>query len=248
MTARIPSFERDSDGTYRVLGINGATVGIAGKAANRTDYGLEEGIVRLHEKLLLSSLTGLPAKNILSLNQLHGDEIIVVDEAPPENRPVFADADGMVTDRRGLALVIRTADCVPVFAFDSARGVLGAAHSGWRGCSLNISGKLIGLMKKRYGSLPADIHAFMLPSIGPDSYTIGDDVAAHFPYYVVSKNEKLYLDLRGNVAASLRREGIPSEKILVCPQCSFIDNREFFSHRRGDTGRNLNFAFLPEEA
>lgn len=244
MTARIPSLEQDDDGLYRVHGINGASVGIAGKAANPTDYGIEEVIVRLHEKSLLSSVTGLPGKNILSLNQLHGDEIIVVDEAP-ENRPVFADADGMITDRRGLALVIRTADCVPVFAFDPVRCVLGAAHSGWRGCRLNISGKLIALMKKRYGSLPADIHAFVLPSIGPDSYTVGDDVAAHFPDYVVSKNAKLYLDLRGNVTASLRREGILSEKILVCTQCSFIDNREFFSHRRGDTGRNLNFAFLP---
>ncbi len=244
MTARIPSFERGDDGLYRVNGISGVSVGIAGKSANRTNHGLEEARIRFHEKSLLSSFTGLPEKNILSLNQLHGEEIIVVDKAPPENRPVFADADGMVTGRRGLALVIRTADCVPVFAFDPARGVLGAAHSGWRGCRLNISGKLIELMKKRYGSLPSDIRAFVLPSIGPDSYTVGDDVAGHFPDYVVSRNGKLYLDLRGNVAASLKREGIPSERILVCTQCSFIDNREFFSHRRGDTGRNLNFAFL----
>lgn len=244
MTVRDCSFGHDTNGMHRVRGLRGAFIGVAGKSANPTDYGLDETAIRLHEKSLLSFLSGIAEKDILSLNQLHGDEIAIVNDIPAENLAVYADADGMLTDRRRIALVIRSADCVPVFAFDPSRRVLGAAHSGWRGCRLNISGKLIRLMKERYGSLAEDIRAFMLPSIGQDSYTVGEDVAAYFPDYVVSRIGRLHLDLRGKVAASLEREGIASENILVCPRCTFIDNREFFSHRRGDIGRNLNLAFL----
>ena len=244
MTVRDCSFGHDTDGMYRVRGLRGVSIGVAGKSVNHTDYGLDATAVRLHEKSMLSFLSGIAEKDILSLNQLHGDEIAIVNDIPAENLAVYADADGMLTDRRRIALVIRSADCVPVFAFDPSRGVLGAAHSGWRGCRQNISGKLIRLMKERYGSLPADIRAFILPSIGPDSYTVSEDVAAHFNDYVTSKNGRLHLDLRKKVADSLEREGIASGNILVCPQCTFIDNREFFSHRRGDIGRNLNLAFL----
>jgi YfiH family protein len=104
------------------------------------------------------------------LNQVHGDSILEF-YIPSKDNGVFSDADGMITNAKKLCLVIRTADCVPVFAFDIKQEVLGAAHSGWKGCSLNISGKLIKKMKSGFKSKANDIHIFILPSIGPDSYT-----------------------------------------------------------------------------
>ncbi len=230
---------------YVLHGNETPCAGTVAKEANTTDYSLDKESIRRAEKALLKSITGIGERNILMLNQVHGDTILQVDKAPDEDRRVLGEGDGMITDVPGICLVVRTADCVPVIAFDARRKVLGAVHSGWRGCRLAIARKLIDTMKDRYVSRPGDIRVFILPSIGPQSYTVNEDVAAFFPDAVSRSNGRIHLDLWKSISASLGDTGIPAENIFTSGICSLEHSARFFSHRNGDTGRNLNYAYIP---
>ncbi|MFC1669521.1 peptidoglycan editing factor PgeF [Spirochaetota bacterium] len=220
------------------------SIGTIGKPANTVKYTNENPIIRKNEKKLLTSVTAIESKNTLFLNQVHGDTILLVDSYPEKDMPVHGDADGFITQLEDICLVIRTADCVPVFIFDSANKVIGAAHSGWKGCRLKISQKVITMMKNIFGSENRDMHVFILPSIGPDAYEVNEDVAKYFENHVVKKGSKIYVNLQQSIIDSLLDERIPKENIFNSKICNYSNNNEFFSHRQGDKGRNLNFAYM----
>ncbi len=236
-------FIQTSPGISEVDGLLKVRVGVMGRELNRIDYSISPDEVRFSEKLLLRGVTDVEEKDIVMLNQVHGDDIVILESPPEDNLPFFADADGIITNLMNLCLVIRTADCVPVFAVDVKRNVLGAAHSGWRGCRKNITGKLIGMMKEKFGCTSEDMKAFILPSIGPESYRVNGDVSRFFPYDTISGEDGLYVNLWKNVETSLRREGVRIADTLNAGICTLRDER-YFSHRRGDAGRNLNFAYM----
>jgi len=220
-------------------------LGTVGKSANTIDYTNDLDIVRNQEIDLLSKLLSLNKNKIIMLNQVHGDSILEINTpSPSKGNRVFPDADGMITNANKLCLVIRTADCVPVFAFDVKQKVLGTSHSGWKGCSLNISRKLIKKMKSGFKSKANDIHIFILPSIGPDSYIVNMDVGSLFKKDITINDNKIYLNLWNNIVESIIEEGIPVSNIHQSGICSFINNADFFSYRRGDIGRNINFAMF----
>jgi polyphenol oxidase len=239
------SLEKDNNGVYRLRSpFAGLGIGVVAKSASTVNYSMEPDSVRRSELAMLGGFTGLPETDILSLNQLHGDEILDADAGERGAGPVYGDADGLITRRSGRCLVIRTADCVPVFAYDHVKKVLGAAHSGWRGTRLSIARKLVREMARRGSSSCRDIHVFILPSIGPRSYTVGRDVADLFPGDVTERDGALRLDLWRNIERTLAEEGIPAENIFNARRCTLEESGEFFSHRGGDSGRNLNFGYI----
>jgi YfiH family protein len=220
------------------------TIGIAARDINIIDYTQDLKTVRNNEKNLLSEICSLEKQNILFLNQVHEDSILIIDTPPTEDFVFHGDADAMITDIPGICLVIRTADCVPIFAYDPVNKVLGAAHSGWRGTQLKIAGNMIKEMKDVYNCKATDIHAYIFPSIGPQSYEINEDVSKHFPHDHEFRNGKIYLNLWQNIIRILKDEGLDSNLIYNAGICSMIQSDNFFSHRKGDLGRNLNFAYI----
>ena len=241
-------FFKSKTGHYIVnTGSDDLHAGVIGREINPINYQLPVSAIREEEKKILTNLTGIAPKKIIMLNQIHSDRIIDVAEQPKRDLPYIGDADGLLTRLEGALLVIRTADCVPVFLYDRKRKLLGAVHSGWKGCSLNIAGKCVMEMIDKYDSNPADIKGFILPSIGPESYEVNEDVALYFPENRIDRDGKLYVDLWGAVENSLKRAGIKHENIYNTNICNRINHADFFSHRFGDQGRNLNFAFIGSE-
>ncbi len=236
---------KNSDGIYLVPGTDGITIGVVGKGANNVDYSRAEDYTRIDEKALLKAMTGISEIRIILLNQVHQDNIIIIDRVPETNDVFYANADAMITDIPEICLVIRTADCVPVYAFDVERGVLGAAHSGWKGCHLSIARKLVNKMSDRFGSKKENFKIFILPSIGPESYIVNRDVASLFEDDIIEMNSKIYLNLWNSIESSLVDYGIPKSNIHNTRLCTMKNSREFFSYRNRDTGRNLNFGFMP---
>ena len=218
-------------------------LGTVGKCANTIDYSMDLDTIRKQEIDLIASLLRIDRKNILMLNQVHGDRIIEMN-TPCDADRIFPDADGMISSNSNLCIVIRTADCVPVFIIDEKQKIFGAVHSGWKGCSFNITGKLIKIMKTRFKSKPDDLHAYILPSIGPDSYTVNMDVGSLFKNDIIIKNKKINLSLWNNIAGSLLEQGLPDSNINQSGICTCLKNSDFFSYRCSDSGRNLNFAII----
>jgi polyphenol oxidase len=216
-------------------------LGTAGKSFNNTGLLQDRNSTKDEEIIHLNKYLKIDKSRIFMLNQVHGDTIIDIDSIDYKPFPV---ADGIITESERCCIVIRTADCVPVFVFDRKNNILGAVHSGWKGCRLNITGKLIKKMKTEYGTIESNLSAYILPSIGPESYTVKMDVGSYFTDDIMIKNNNIYLDLWKNIKFSLEREGIPDNNIYLSGLCTYKNNTDFFSYRCGDTGRNLNFAII----
>ncbi|HOP64800.1 MAG TPA: polyphenol oxidase family protein [Spirochaetota bacterium] len=237
--------KRNTAGDYYIYGGPlSLSAGVIGRALNSTDYSASRGEIRKEEKSLLEKITGINSRNIVMLEQVHGDSIIHVVSEPSADQVAVAEADGLITAIRGVCLVIRTADCLPVFIYDPVQNVLGAVHSGWKGTLLDISGRCVEDMVRIYGSKPENINAFIFPSIGPASYEVNNDVAKYFPDETEERDGRLFVNLWLRVERSLIKEGLDKSRIFNPQICNRINHGEFYSHRHGDLGRNLNYAFI----
>jgi len=208
------------------------------------NVGDEPRCVRRNHERMYASL-GVDDAQACTVWQVHGTDVVIAN-GPVRGRRWLALADGMVTDRPGIALSMRFADCVPLLFFDPAQGVIGMAHAGWRGTVAGVGPKMIETMRTAFGCNPVDIEVLIGPSIGPDRYQVGEEVVqavyAHFGQLdgLVRRDEAdktAYLDLWAANKLDLERAGV--EKIEISGLCTAIHTDEFFSHRaeRGRTGR-----------
>jgi len=145
------------------------------------------------------------------------------------------------------------ADCVPVVVVDLRRGVLGAAHAGWRGTVAGVAERTVHTMMQRYGCVAKDLVAGIGPAIGPASYQVGPDVVAavagalpHDEVIVDRGDGTTAFDLWSANRAQLVRTGVPQERIETLAYDTLARTDEFYSHRAGaPTGRFMLIAALP---
>jgi YfiH family protein len=81
------------------------------------------------------------------LHQAHGDDVLIVDEPGPDPLGDVPTGDALVTTTRGVGLMIRAADCVPVLLADPVGGVIGAVHAGRAGVALDITTRTVERMR-----------------------------------------------------------------------------------------------------
>ncbi|MBE7638077.1 peptidoglycan editing factor PgeF [Sneathiella sp. P13V-1] len=204
----------------------------------------------IENKSRAMGLLDLPASALRTLYQIHSAEVVTVDEQTDFSSPIQADA--MVTKTPGLALGILTADCVPILFADTEAGVIGAAHSGWKGSLGNIARHVLAAMEK-LGATKENIQVAIGPSIQQPSYEVGPDFPAPFLFqdrelgcfFIPSKNEGHWMfDLTGFVQHRIAREGVTQIERLG--HDTYKDPRQFYSYRRmchqgeADYGRQLS--------
>jgi YfiH family protein len=167
-------------------------------------------------------------------------------------------ADALVTDAVRLPLALVFADCVPILLYDRVRHALGICHAGWRGTINGAGAATLWAMQAAYGADPADIVACIGPSIGPESYEVGDDVTAmafarleeaeRYFRFPNGAEGRAYFDLWSATMGQFAAAGVPPDQI----ECSGMDTaqhiHEFFSHRaeRGRCGLFTMMAWLEE--
>lgn len=116
---------------------------------------------------------------VIQGHQVHGSKVAVIDR-PWMTREELEGYDAFITNLSGVAIGVRTADCVPVLLFDPRNRVIAAIHSGWKGTVLKIAQEAIHLMVERFGTSPEDLHAVIGPAIGPASFQVGEEVVGKF--------------------------------------------------------------------
>ena len=110
------------------------------------------------------------AKNMLLLNQVHGNNVAYIDELTTDFN-IWPEADALVTKKPNIVLAVRTADCVPVLLASSDGSIIGAVHCGWRSAKLDIIEKVANTMKQKGAS---DVVAVIGPSINQKSYEVSN--------------------------------------------------------------------------
>ena len=174
------------------------------------------------------------------MRQVHGSEIQAVDETPL-TLPV---CDGLATNRKGLALTVHTADCVPLVLWDEDRGAVAAVHAGWRGTLAGVSRSAAAFLATKFGSRPESIHVAMGPSIGACCYEVGEDVVRAFDENVSCGRDlfspgpygKSHLNLIEANSRQLTTYGVPREQIYASGMCTSCDNGRFYSYRKEGKG------------
>jgi len=203
----------------------------------------------------LRSAFGLPGDNPVTVAQVHGDRIMVIDETFRTEAALGPlEYDGIITAGRGIAVGIKTADCVPLLFADPVRGVVGAIHAGWRGTALGIAAKAVDIFIWSFSSAPEDILVAIGPAIGRCCYEVDAPVFHAFDNTDTQRNAlapgkgegKWMLDLIAANRLQVQEAGIPPKNIFAADLCTSCRRDTFFSHRGegGNTGRQMSFIML----
>ncbi len=154
-------------------------------------------------------------------------------------------ADVIATSKKGLALLMLFADCVPIFLFDPVNKAIAIVHAGWKGTLNKVAYTAIKALQSKYSSKPCEILAAIGPSIGPDHYEVGIEMLelaknqfgnCADKYFKMVK-EKIYMNLWSMNEDTLRESGVTRiEQSRICTACG---TNEWFSYRaeKGNTGR-----------
>jgi len=211
----------------------------------------------LQNKEIIASAFKLRADQFFTVHQVHSDDVLFVNHHNIDFiKQGHYQCDAVITDKTGLALSIKTADCTPVFLVDQEKKAIGVVHAGWRGTSLNIVSKAVSMLSEAFSSRPEDIIAAIGPSIGPCCYQVDEVVyqanrvgrnweAAFSP---CREKGKWMFDLPAANRLQLLKAGLPHENIVSSDICTCCRRDIFFTHRgaNGKTGRQINFIMLKE--
>lgn len=180
-----------------------------------------------YNKALWNTLN-LDTDMVATASQIHSDKVTFVSEGG-----VYPETDALVTNIPGLTLGIRVADCAAILFADRDGGVIGAAHSGWRGTVGGIVSNTIDMMV-RHGADPHKIEAYIGPCICTDCFEVGTEVAELFDPSVVdyTSYEKPHVDLKAEIRNQLLQKGIRNHNIETDIGCTMHDSELFYSYRR----------------
>ena len=174
------------------------------------------------------------------LDEVHGTRVVRVTVPGEHDRAV---ADAAVTDVPGAVLSAWVADCAPVVLLgDGARGVtLGLLHAGWRGALDGIVGATVAALEAR------SVRGMLGPCIHGCCNEFGDDLLDQFvdrfgpAVRATTAWGTPSLHLPAVVAAACEEVGV---ELVDVGECTYCHPDRWFSHRRGDAGRQVVAACL----
>lgn len=205
--------------------------------------GDDPGVVRTNRELAAKSL-GLDPGRVVWMNQVHGNDVAVVDE-PWGDRPV-PEVDAVVTARRGLALAVLTADCTPVLLADPVAGIAAAAHAGRPGMIAGVVPAAVRAMTE-LGADPARIVARTGPAVCGRCYEVPEAMRAEVAAVEPTAHAETSwgtpaVDVSAGVHAQLARAGVLDR--AQSPVCT-LESGDHFSYRRDrTTGRLAGYVWL----
>lgn len=186
---------------------------------------------------------------LVSAKQVHGNRIILINDEISEDLELDG-YDGLITDQKGVGLMIQQADCQAILLFDPVRPAIGILHCGWRGSVRNIILRGITAMANCFGSDPAGMVAAISPSLGPccsEFVNYQKELPQQFQAFQVKKD---YFDFWQISTKQLSDCGLRKSAISVDGTCTCCHSN-FFSYRSAVriglpiTGRNCSVVGLP---
>jgi YfiH family protein len=184
---------------------------------------------------------GVDPASVRLIRQVHGRDVAVArgGEAAPADHP---EADVIISDDSSAAVGVRVADCAPILLADRTRGVVGAAHSGWRGAMQGVATTAVHAMRETFGSEPANLIAAVGPSLGPCCGEMGPEVVEEFRaaghreadigrWFSGGPRVRPHFDLWLANRDQLARAGVPAGSIHLAALCTRCRPDIFHSYR-----------------
>jgi len=190
---------------------------------------------------------GRKLESMYDVWQVHGAEVVYADSPRPLD-VMHRKADAILTDRVGVTLFMRFADCVPIFLYDPLRRVVALVHAGWMGTVRLAARAAVVAMQEKFHSSPGDILAAIGPSIAAHHYEVGTEVAEQVTNAFGVDANTLLVTANGNKdrvqfdlweANRLILEHCGLRQIEMAGVCTACHTQDWYSHRgeKGQTGR-----------
>lgn len=210
--------------------------------------GWDEAVVR---NAAMADYADVPVARVVYAKEIHSGSVFAVTSQDGSGSIVHTEEafitkpsggfDSVITDIPCIMMCITTADCLPLFLYDTAHHAVAITHCGWRGTASGIASNTIRKMGELYGSDSADIIAAIGPCICGKCYEVGEELIDAFSmtfsddeikgFFTPKENGKYLLDNRAAVLCDIARVGITSDHIYDTDICSF-ESPGFASYRR----------------
>jgi len=172
-----------------------------------------------------------PGWPIATVKQIHSADVIDAAGFTGER----GSADALVSNTPGLAMAMRTADCLPILLADPEHRAVAAVHAGWRGTAARIAERTIERMGEVYGTKPERVRAAIGPGIGKCCFEVGPEVARAFSDWhaeLAGTEQKHLLDLVDINQRQLKGTGVLEENISHSALCTMDRTDILYSFRR----------------
>lgn len=191
-----------------------------------------------------------PQFKFLRVRQTHSDIIIPAEYRPDTVYENLTEADAHFTSEKNQALLISTADCMPILIYCEQTQRVAAVHAGWRGVVNKITEKTLKKLIET-GSTKKYFEIYVGPSIQQPSFEVDQDVYEQIKssaynltedHFCEKKAEKYHLNLPKILSTQIGAQA-PTSKVVFCP----IDtktNPNFHSYRRGKQKPQRNLSLI----
>lgn len=185
----------------------------------------------------LLNQAGLPIlpERVVFAEQTHGCEYRVC--GFEYGGKIVSDTDVLMTSETGLALAMRTADCVPALFYDPVNRAIAAAHAGRRGLLNGVITKTVAAMESEFRTRPENLFVGIGPFIHQCCYEVKDDVIrdaenAGYDSFLYRDDGQTALDLEGILYDQLKAVGVLAPHIEDMKVCTSCNSDKYFSFRR----------------
>ena len=192
---------------------------------------------------MLADCLNIDVNQIVEPVQTHTDVVVEVDEFISSEE--LKDVDGLITNKKNLAITSKNADCILFFFYDPNKKVIANVHSGWKGTFKKIALKTVEKMIKDYGCKAEDIYCFISPSIRKCHFEVDSDVKQMceeiFNDYdlkciistgdVKDSKQKYMIDTVLINKEGLLKMGLKEDKIIDSNLCSVCNKDKIHSAR-----------------
>lgn len=174
---------------------------------------------------------GLTPKHLAWMSQVHSPTVRIVEKLSSPS-VIFPETDGLMAREKGVLLITKTADCVPILLWNEQEKIIAALHCGWRGFFRGILESFQKLCQEQGFEL-WHFSAFLGPHLRVKHFEVGKDFIQQIPddkrkFLVQEKNQTRY-DLTNAVISTFRSMGI---KDLQISPISTYNSRDYFSYRK----------------
>jgi YfiH family protein len=176
-----------------------------------------------------------------TLRQIHSNQVLEAGQAG-----CLGEGDALISNRSGVTLAVRTADCLPILLADPRNRAVAAIHAGWRGTVAGVAPATIHAMTERFGTRPEEVVVAIGPGIGHCCFEVGPEVAAQFAPFFPERDdlgEFTRIDLAETNRRQLRRNDGTVGQVATANLCSYCRSDLFHSYRRDreKAGRMISF-------
>jgi YfiH family protein len=185
---------------------------------------------------------GLAGWPVGRLHQVHSNIVHHVDDNAFAN--TAPDGDAAYTGLTGMALEVRTADCVPILIADGSARVVAIAHAGWLGTSAGLVRKVVDSIVSEFDISAGDLAVAMGPHIGVCCMEVGEEVFDWYADPDIFRRKPEWAKPHLNLGEANRRQlvdaGVGADMIQISTLCTRCRPHMFHSYRRdGDTAGRM---------